>query len=146
MCQLCTRHTIVLCVTPPLPPTPPQESADVNQKELFPPLPSMPGVTVCVCVCMCVCACVHTCVHTCECVCVCVCVCVGVCDVTKMAAVGHAFARKTTRNHQARGTGSASFYPSLPPHPLDSFGATLTGTHVGHRGYAWRPVERVPYL
>ena len=62
------------------------------------------------------------------CECVCVCVCVGVwggCDVTKIAAVSHVFAQKTTRNHQARSTGSASFYPSLPPHPLDLSGATF---------------------
>ena len=71
-----------------LPPPPPQESADVDQKELFPPLPSMPGVTVaklpsplkdstvfdqalvsqevcmhaCVCVCVCVCVCAYMCV------------------------------------------------------------------------------------
>ena len=55
----------------------------------------------------------------------CMCVCVCVCDVTKMAAVSHVFARKTTRNHQARDTGSTSFYPSLPPHPLDSSGVTF---------------------
>ena len=61
-------------------------------------------------------------------VCVCVCVCVlhyVKCVTTKMAAVSHVFVRKTTRNHQARGTDSASFYPSLPPHPLDSSGATF---------------------